>query len=300
MNHRSNRSNPFRQGGLTLVIFFSLLRVAAAQVCVDPPSGLVSWWRGEGNANDTIDGNHGTLMNGAAFVAGQVGSAFSFDGADDVVSIPDAPNLNFASTSSFTIELWAFRTSAATVMHLVGKREGCGSPPFYQMAIGSGTFPSEDFPLNVWTHAAVTYDGSTSLAQQYINGVVVASGIASVIGPNTAPFLIGNSGACSPFAGIIDEVSLYNRALSADEIQAILAAGSAGKCAPPAPIGGAVTGMSPTTGKVTCQNLTRPRRKTVRITLPAGVKSWDCSQAGLAVNPGDKIKQTITVTGPAD
>ena len=65
-------------------------------------------------------------------------------------------------------------------------------------------------------------------------------------------------------------------------------------------VGGSVTGMSPTTGRVTCQNLTRPRRKTVRITLPAGIKSWDCSQAGLVANPGDKIMQTITVTGPAD
>jgi hypothetical protein len=238
-------------------------------------------------------------MNGAAFVSGQVGSAFSFDGADDVVSIPDTPNLNFASTSSFTIELWAFRTSAATVMHLAGKREGCGGPPFYQMAIGPGAFPSEDFPLDVWTHAAVTYDGSTGLQQQYINGVVVASGDASAfIGPNTAPFLIGNSGACSPFAGLIDEVSLYNRALSAEEIQAIFGAGSAGKCASSAPVGGSVTGMSPMKGKVTCRNVTR--KKTVRITIPDGVRSWNCEQAGLVVNPGDKITQTITVTGPAD
>lgn len=63
-------------------------------------------------------------------------------------------------------------------------------------------------------------------------------------------------------------------------------------------VGGSVTGMSPSTGRVTCRNVTT--RKTVRITLPVGVKSWDCSQAGLAVNAGDKIKQTITVTGPAD
>lgn len=65
-------------------------------------------------------------------------------------------------------------------------------------------------------------------------------------------------------------------------------------------VGGSVTGMSPTTGTVTCQNLTQPRRKTVRITLPAGVESWNCNQAGLVVNSGDKIKQTITVTGPAN
>lgn len=64
------------------------------------------------------------------------------------------------------------------------------------------------------------------------------------------------------------------------------------------PVGGAVTGMSPTTGKVICRNLTT--KKTVKIIIPAGVRSWDCELAGLAVNPGDKIKQMITVTGPAD
>jgi hypothetical protein len=63
-------------------------------------------------------------------------------------------------------------------------------------------------------------------------------------------------------------------------------------------VGGSVTGMSPRTGKVTCRNLTT--KKTVRITIPDGVRSWDCEQAGLVVNPGDKIKQTMMVTGPAD
>ena len=63
-------------------------------------------------------------------------------------------------------------------------------------------------------------------------------------------------------------------------------------------VGGSVTGMSPSTGKVTCRNMTT--KKTVKITIPAGVGSWDCEEAGLVVNPGDKIKQTITVTGPAD
>jgi hypothetical protein len=67
---------------------------------------------------------------------------------------------------------------------------------------------------------------------------------------------------------------------------------------PPGGVGGSVTEMSPTTGKVTCRNLTT--KKMVKITLPAGVRQWDCEQAGLVVNPGNNIKQTITVTGPAD
>ena len=84
---------------------------------------------------------------------------------------------------------------------------------------------------DAWTHAAVTYDGTTGLLQQYLNGSVVVSSYASAyIGVNPAPLLIGSSGGCSSFTGLIDEVSLYNRALTSEEINAIINAGSAGKC----------------------------------------------------------------------
>ena len=51
--------------------------------CTPAPSGLVSWWRAEGDARDFWDGNHGSLQNGATFAAGKVGQAFSFDGIND-------------------------------------------------------------------------------------------------------------------------------------------------------------------------------------------------------------------------
>ena len=74
-----------------VLILISLCVVApfvAAQICVQPPAGLVSWWPGEGNANDIVGSNHGTLQNGATFAAGMVGQAFSFDGIDDYVRFP--------------------------------------------------------------------------------------------------------------------------------------------------------------------------------------------------------------------
>ena len=54
-----------------------------AQSCVEPPSGIVAWWAGDGNATDVQGGNNGTLQNGATFAAGMVAQAFSFDGVDD-------------------------------------------------------------------------------------------------------------------------------------------------------------------------------------------------------------------------
>ena len=70
---------------LALFAFASEFSPAVAQPCTPPPTGLVSWWPGDGNPNDIQDSNDGTLQNGVTFAAGKVGQAFSFDGVDDFV-----------------------------------------------------------------------------------------------------------------------------------------------------------------------------------------------------------------------
>src|SRR5262249_52152799 len=77
---------------------------AAPPSCTPPPAGLVSWWPGDGNANDIVSGNDGTLQNGATFGPGLVGQAFSFDGVDDFVAVPNNDNLN--PTGPFSVDLW--------------------------------------------------------------------------------------------------------------------------------------------------------------------------------------------------
>ncbi|MBW2719981.1 MAG: hypothetical protein JRD94_15965 [Deltaproteobacteria bacterium] len=80
---------------------------AAAQDCVEPPGGLVSWWPGDGNADDIVSGFDGTLVNGATFAPGFVGDAFRFDGVaggrNDRV---DLPNQAIDGLSDLTIDLW--------------------------------------------------------------------------------------------------------------------------------------------------------------------------------------------------
>ncbi len=69
------------------IILFSILNIAAegTAVCLDPPSGMVSWWPGDKNASDIIGPNDGRLKNGTKFAPGMVNEAFSFDGVDDYV-----------------------------------------------------------------------------------------------------------------------------------------------------------------------------------------------------------------------
>ena len=74
--------------------------------CTPPPPNMVSWWPGDGNANDIQDGNSPTETFGAPqFVTAEVGQGFKFDG-DDGYAVPDDDSLDFDASESFTIETW--------------------------------------------------------------------------------------------------------------------------------------------------------------------------------------------------
>jgi hypothetical protein len=84
----------------------------AGSGCDAPPSGLVSWWRAEGNALDSVGGNNGTLINNAGYAPGEVGTAFFFTNALAAVQIGNPTNLHL---QSFTIEAWIRRSSTNSV-----------------------------------------------------------------------------------------------------------------------------------------------------------------------------------------
>ena len=222
---------------------------AAAQgspSCVAPPSGMVSWWTGDGNANDIQGSNNGTLQNGATFATGKVGQAFSLNASlNSGVSVPSSPELN--PTEAITVDAWvkpaSFPNAFPTVMR---KDRDAGGNAQYILAVTNtglahchiGNLPElfgGSVPLNQWSQLACTYDRQT--IRLYVNGSEVASALATQAIPTASNNLvIGKEDGFTDrnFDGLIDEVEIFNRALAASEIQAIVNAGSAGKCKPDA------------------------------------------------------------------
>jgi len=227
--------------------------------CVSPPADLVSWWQAESNANDVLDGNHGTFTNGAGTSVGQVGQAFDFNGVNQFVIVPSSSSLNPAA--SFSIEGWIYprQDRLQSIMSKWTDWEGERNQRSYALVADANrvlVFAISDwdhqwdvpfhhfvttnnvFDLNTWSHVAAVYDQAAGARRIYVNGVKVAERIDPpiTVTNSTAKVGIGAQFAAEPeyfFDGLIDELSFYARALSGAEIEAIYNAGSAGKCVPP-------------------------------------------------------------------
>src|SRR5438067_5189192 len=232
---------------------------AVEQTCTPPAPNMVSWWPGDGNANDIQGSNNGTLEGEATFSAGKVGQAFKFNGnQSDGINLGDVASFNFSPTDSFSVEAWV-NVSGVPVppndgFMIVSINYQCSNTA-QNLAIGAGGtahFQVRDasgagglaispsaLSVNTWHHVAGIREvtGSNKTVKLYIDGVLVASAPDPSTGSlvNSGPDYIGRRFTCgtnNPFNGLIDEPTIYNRALSDAEIQAIYNAGSAGKCKP--------------------------------------------------------------------
>lgn len=205
------------------------------------PSGLVAAYGfGEGGGTTTSDasgfGNVGTIQNATWTATGHTGSALSFDGATAWVTVPNAAMLSL--TAGMTIEAWVQPTSGSGWRSVIMKESANGlsyalyssnnaSRPGGWVHNGSDLFVlgNAAITLNSWTHVAVTYDGSA--LRFYTNGVLV--GTTTGVPPITAgtgPLRIGGNSVWGEYyRGLIDDVRVYNRALSAAEIQRDMNAG---------------------------------------------------------------------------
>ncbi len=214
--------------------------------------GLVGWWPFDGAYLTTTTstdlgsgGNNGTLSGGPTPSIGKLGQALTFDKSDDVVSVTANSAFNFDITSNFTLSAWVYKTSAdATANGIFGKWQ-TGSSPYWYCRIGDsasevfcrfsnsgGTAENYQSASNVvanqWTHISVVANGST--VKIYLNGVIDSTTNITLTGTmqNNVNLQIGNIGSSLSnhwFGGKIDDVRIYNRALTAAEVLQLYNAG---------------------------------------------------------------------------
>lgn len=235
--------------------------------CVAPPSGLVGWWPLDETSGttvaDIVGGNNGTHRHGTTDMPhpvnpapGKVDGALRFVGPlSNYVEVPDPANgsLDFEITDDFSFDLWVL-PEANRLMPLLFK--GSASPPGYVLllepsfvggggprlrvilAVTSGTpvnhLSTQVIPTGQWSHVAVTVQrGSATGGKVYINGGLDSTFNTTGLGElsNADSLLIGKAigsgGSRIFYEGKMDEVEIFKRALSEDEIKSII---DPGKC----------------------------------------------------------------------
>jgi hypothetical protein len=288
---------------------------------VPAPANLVDWWTGDGNslttAADLAGSSPGMLNGGVTYAAGEVGKAFSFNGASNrtnFVNIPDAPSLDSAVG---TWDFWVKTTQSgfANDVAFVGKADAVtsfngltmqmdpsGHPRLEiknstQTTLLLGTTPLDD---GQWHHFALTFQSGGAMVM-YVDGQVQGTGTAPVFsfnpndpmrfGTQLDPFWV-------PYNGLLDEVQIYNRVLSSAEIQAIYNAGSAGlikgvRVNDPAVQASGASTFSATAGVST------GTRTLATFTDPTGAEAL--ADYSAIINWGDNTPASQgTITGPAN
>ncbi|MFP5365198.1 MAG: DUF4082 domain-containing protein [Thermoleophilia bacterium] len=190
----------------------------------------------EAAGTSIIDGsgpNDGTLENGVARSdAGRFGRALNFDATDDIATVPDSASLQLST--GMTLEAWVRPTAVTDWRTVVFKEAGGGlayalysnddqDHPSTRVNLSgdTGAAGTSDLPPNAWSHLAATYDGTT--LRLFVDGTQVGStAVAYEIAQGAGPLTFGanNVFASERFRGLIDEVRVYNRALTAAEIAA--------------------------------------------------------------------------------
>ena len=190
----------------------------------EEPSGATRFYDGSPNR---FVGTCSVASCPTADQSGRVGKAVQFDGVDDTINVSDGINL---ANQSFTAAFWAKRDTTGRVdlllyqqgawttnqvLHVGFRESNVFTCAFFENDLNTPAYPDTD-----WRHWACTYDASTNRRTIYRDGVQVAQDTASADYQGVGLLQIGIS-PWGTFKGKLDEVAIYNHALTADQIHAI-------------------------------------------------------------------------------
>ncbi len=200
-----------------------------------PPEDTVASWNFDGTTLDSVGINHG-VNYGAEYVDGKIGQALSFDGVGDYVLVEDDPSLDLVN--DFTIAAWIYTKTIDDTTHRILHKNsaytfGITSSNSRLAVYHYGEFASvysnnNVLSPNTWHHVAVTLDSTTGVTF-YVDGQSKGGNAALTanVPVNTNDVYIGidEDLISYPFDGMIDELAIYNKALSEEEVYSLYAPG---------------------------------------------------------------------------
>lgn len=195
------------------------------------PVAAYSFDEGSGSTAADSAGNHDGTIAKATWTTGKYGSALNFNGADALVSVANAADLDL--TGAFTLEAWVRPGSLSAARPVISKGETSKGASGYLLsakhtANSAGYVASSGsaaevagpaLPTNAWSHLTLTFDGAN--LRLYVDGKLAATktGVAIAVKATSAPLEIGHSAFGGYFEGRIDEVRIYNETLTEGQIQ---------------------------------------------------------------------------------
>jgi chitodextrinase len=268
-----------------------------------PAAGLVAAYNFDQGGSSVLtdvsgNGNNGTISNASWVSTGKFGGALSFKGSlNSFVRVPDSASLHL--TAGMTLEAWV---KATTLNSLTGwatplakenhastandntyalyASTGAGTKPSGHVLVGGADYAasgSSMLPLNQWTFLATTYDGAT--LRMYVNGNLVGSkAVSGSIAITKDPLRIGGNWSGDMFTGLVDNVRIYNTALSQSAIKGDMAT----------PVASQTNAIAPTVSSVT------PANGASQVALSAAVQVTFTG----AIDPATANATTVQLLGP--
>jgi hypothetical protein len=187
--------------------------------------GLVGWWKFDGDVTDSSGWrNDGSITGTITYPSGIIDNCADFSAVgNDSITIPDGDNLDLST--ALTISFWYKKNALSDIVWFSKSSSllirGAGS--YFYSAQGNSGYVGSWPPQLTWAHHLVTYDKTDGIIKQYRNGTLVNSlAWSNTIGVNDNPFIISSTGGSGTYLdGWLDDVRIYNRALSAAEVEAL-------------------------------------------------------------------------------
>ncbi len=206
----------------------------------DITNGLIGWWKLNGNTDTAVGSNNATNTN-AVPTAGQNGLAntgYNFDGSTSYLNFSNASVFN---TGELTFSAWIKPVNITTVQTIIAKElqykfvlSGAGGLDVLVGTAGAGwttnvIYSAPGIVAGGWSHVAMTVSSSGLIIKGYVNGSLIGStATAAITTYNANPLLAGTyqTALGQQFNGAMDDLRVYNRALSASEVSTLYTNGA--------------------------------------------------------------------------